>query len=157
MINNKDDPLFPNSSARSVPALYITCRPDRPDNVPRAILEGSRGRAPPVLTARYEMPTFPFSFQLTSGDFTLEGEPAAPAGSTTDLAAEAGPGVADPWWIGDDLVVSARLDMDGIAATRSPEDLVGRALYRRSRGGESVQIALSGRGAFGKFATGGSQ
>ena len=123
------------------PALYITCRPDRPDNVPQAILEGSRGKAPPVLTARIENPTFPLSFQLTRQDLTPEG------------------GV-DLWWQHDDLTVSARLDMDGIAATRSPDDLVGRGMYysnNSQKEGDTtaggVVVALGGRGAFGKFAT----
>lgn len=122
-----------------IPALYITCRPDRPDNVPKAILDGSRGKAPPVLTARFERPTFPFSFHLTEADFTIEGKPASEG--------------EDPFWLNDDLIVSARLDMDGIAATRSPEDLVGRTVYEQKKGGEAVQLDLTGRGAFGKFAT----
>lgn len=33
-------------------ALYITARPNTADNVPRAILDGSRGKPPPVLIAR---------------------------------------------------------------------------------------------------------
>lgn len=120
-----------------IPALYITVRPDRPDNVPQAILDGSRGKAPPVLTARYELPSFPFTFHLTEQDYTTEGKP------TGESA----------WWLQDDLIVSARLDMDGIAATRSPEDLVGRTVYQRAKGGESVLLNLTGRGRFGKFAT----
>ena len=123
-------------------ALYITCRPNRPDNVPQAILQGTRGKAPPVLAARFEHPTsFPFDFVLTSNDVTLEGN------------CEAN-GVY--WWSQNDLIVSARLDSDGVAATRSPEDLVGRGMYtcNTSNGrNENVSIQLEGRGAFGKFAT----
>jgi len=146
------DPLFPNSNAQqiNVPALYITARPDRPDNVPRAILEGSRGKPPPVLSARYERPTFPFSFQLTDQDYTLEGQPTTTAAAADQNSAT----TAEPWWRQDNLIVSARLDMDGIAATRSPEDLVGRAMYVAKQGGDSIDIPLTGRGAFGKFATG---
>ncbi|CAB9504611.1 expressed unknown protein [Seminavis robusta] len=128
-----------------IPALYVTVRPDRPDNVPQAILQGTRGKPPPVLSARFEAPTFPFSFHLTDKDYTPEGQPL-----TND---ETKTSDNDPWWLRDDLIVSARLDMDGIAATRSPEDLVGRTTYRRSQGGEAVDLELMGRGAFGKFAT----
>jgi len=142
MMNNKDDPRVSISDAQrgSAPALYITCRPDRPDNVPKALLDGSRGKPPPVLSARYERPMFPFSFQLTDKDYTLEGMPA----NNSD---------ENPWWIQENLIVSARLDMDGISATRSPEDLVGRAIYRSKKSGNVVEIDLTGRGAFGKFAT----
>lgn len=126
-----------------VPALYITCRPDRPDNVPQAILEGSFGKAPPVLTARIENPTFPLNFRLTSSDLTPEGAP-NDEDSNNDI-----------WWRQDDLIVSARLDMDGIAATRSPDDLVGRGLYsgKGTSSNSATVVALGGRGAFGKFAT----
>jgi hypothetical protein len=122
-------------------ALYITCRPNRPDNVPQAILQGTRGKAPPVLAARFEHPTsFPFAFELTSNDLTLEG-----GASNTD---------GDYWWSQEDLIVSARLDSDGIAATRSPEDLVGRGMYLHNNGrNEPAFIQLQGRGSFGKFAT----
>jgi hypothetical protein len=122
-------------------ALYITCRPNRPDNVPQAILQGTRGKAPPVLAARFEHPTsFPFVFELTSNDLTLEG-----GASNTN---------GDYWWSQEDLIVSARLDSDGIAATRSPEDLVGRGMYVYTNGrNEPAFIQLQGRGSFGKFAT----
>ena len=119
-------------------ALYITCRPDRPDSVPQAILDGSRGKAPPVLTARYQSPSFPFEFALTENDVTEEGK------SSTSTRS---------WWQNDKLVVSARLDTDGIAATRSPEDLVGRGFFLPGSSSSVVEIALGGRGAFGKFAT----
>jgi hypothetical protein len=132
-----------------IPALYVTVRPDRPDNVPQAILAGTRGKSPPVLSARFENPTFPFAFHLTPHDYTPEGKPAEGSMENGEQQQQQ----QQPWWWKDDLVVSARLDMDGIAATRSPEDLVGRAIYRRKTGGEAVQVALMGRGAFGKFAT----
>ena len=133
-------------------ALYVTVRPDKPDNVPRAILDGSRGKAPPVLTARFPVrdgaKSFPFPFELGKDALTEEG------------GAEGG-----EWWAKDDLIVSARLDTDGNAATRDPTDLVGRAvqykkaakqeasIYRRSDGGEGVEVRLQDRGLGGKFAT----
>jgi hypothetical protein len=117
-------------------ALYITCRPDRADNVPAAILSGTRGKPPPILTARFANPTFPFDFQLGAMDLTVEG---ASEGDNY-------------WWKNEDLIVSARWDSDGVAATRSPDDMVGRAYLKRAD--HLVSIVLMGRGAFGKFATG---
>ena len=86
-------------------------------------------------------------FTLTSAHYTIEG---LPSSTTTD----------DPWWwntqTGTSLVVSARLDMDGVAATRSPDDLVGRTTITVGPAQQTndIAIALTGRGAFGKFATG---
>jgi len=119
------------------PALYVTVRPNRPDNVPRAILDGSRGKPPPVLAARYESPVFPFEFGLGQKDLTSEGMGNEDGGY---------------WWSSDDLIVSARWDSDGVAATRSPEDLVGRNLFKKGTT-EGFVLDLQGRGSFGKFAT----
>ena len=73
------------------------------------------------------------------------------------------------WWAGEDLVVSARLDTDGVASTRDPTDLVGRGIFRppaatpASTAAASaaaaapatvVSIELRGRGMFGKSVTG---
>lgn len=121
----------------SKPALYVTVRPNRPDNVPRAILDGSRGKPPPILAARYESPVFPFEFGLGKKDLTPEG-----MGNEDD----------GYWWSSDDLIVSARWDSDGVAATRSPEDLVGRNLFKKGTT-EGFVLDLQGRGSFGKFAT----
>jgi hypothetical protein len=133
-----------------LPALYVTARPNRPDHVPQAILQGTNGKPPPVLSARFEQPTFPFAFHLTPRDYTVEGKPSSLDDKTMPQQQQ-----ESLWWANDDLVVSARLDMDGIAATRSPEDLVGRTLYQRNKaGGEAIELKLVGRGAFGKFATG---
>ncbi len=126
-----------NNQPPTKPALYVTVRPNRPDNVPRAILDGSRGKPPPVLAARFENPGFPFEFGLGEKDLTPEG-----------LGNESG----GYWWSSDDLIVSARWDSDGVAATRSPEDLVGRNLWKRGTTGGFV-LDLQGRGSFGKFAT----
>jgi hypothetical protein len=128
------------------PALYITCRPDRVDNVPAAILNGTRGKPPPVLSARFENPTFPFEFALSAKDVTLEGGAAEDENKTSNRY----------WWNSEpSLIVSARWDSDGVAATRSPEDLVGRGVSskRDTAGPYKVDFTLGGRGAFGKFAT----
>ncbi len=139
----QDESPYDSSSSA---ALYITCRPNRPDNVPQAILQGTRGKPPPVLAARFEHPTsFPFAFQLTSNDVTLEG-------SSANIENIETKGVSRYWWSRDDLIVSARLDSDGVASTRSPEDLVGRGIYTCCNGNDA-SIELQGRGAFGKFAT----
>jgi len=121
-------------------ALYVTCRPNRPDNVPRAILDGSRGKPPPVLAARFENPQFPFEFSLTTENLTPEGASAVEGGDNVI------------WWSGEDLVVSARLDNDGVAATRDPNDLVGRGFYS-PKAQDYVTIELQGRGMFGKAVT----
>ena len=130
-------------------ALYVTAKPDRPDNVPAAILDGTRGKPPPVVSARYPNPTFPFAFDVTEENLTPEG---AAAGATSDAGGDR------LWWAGEDLVVSARFDTDGVAATRDPEDLVGRGILKRGRnkGGsfQSVEIKLQGRGFGGKLVTG---
>lgn len=132
--------------SRQTNALYITVRPNRADNVPAAILSGTRGKPPPILAARYENPTFPFEFRLTEADLTFEG---------------ANVGGEEPYWwarqdddgVDDTWIVSGRWDYDGIAVTRSPEDLVGRTTVSRNSRGNSVTIQLHGRGSFGKFAT----
>ena len=118
-------------------ALYITCRPDRPDNVPAAILNGTRGKAPPVLSARFANPTFPFQFSLSEENLTVEGS-------------------QFEWFSRSDLIVSARYDQDGVAATRSPDDLVGRRLISKEELSKNAHVSfqLEGRGVFGKFATG---
>ncbi len=118
------------------PALYVTVRPNRPDNVPRAILDGSNGKPPPVLAARYESPVFPFQFGLGEKDLTPEG-----------MGKDDG-----YWWSADDLIVSARWDSDGVAATRSPEDLVGRNVFKKGTT-DGFLLDLQGRGSFGRFAT----
>lgn len=133
-------------------ALYVTARPDRPDNVPKAILDGSRGKPPPILAARFESPVFPFEFKLGEKDLTPEGVGGIGNGEQQS---------SNPrWWAGDDLIVSARWDSDGVAATRSPEDLVGRNLWKRGTAATSPNdgisgfvLGLQGRGSFGKFAT----
>lgn len=143
-----------NMAPRKGSALYITCRPNTPDDVPSAILNGSRGKPPPVLAARLVDPTFPLEFDLSSPrDLTFEG---------ASDGVSSGSRVLDPtrlWWKDSDLIVSLRLDTDGVAATRSPDDLVGRGLSTRAARemNSAVSVQLTGRGAFGKLVTGGSQ
>lgn len=127
----------------STAALYITARPNTPDNVPRAILDGSRGKPPPVLTARLtDCYSFPIEFALTAEDLTAEGRGVV------------GEGSGGYWWGGEDLVVSARWDTDGVAATRDPSDLVGRGVALSSKEGGGVVVPLQGRGFTGKLVTG---
>jgi hypothetical protein len=45
----------------STMALYITARPSAPGNVPKAILDGSRGRPRPILLASTRIPRSPFT------------------------------------------------------------------------------------------------
>ena len=46
-IENKNEGVDDsNTSKSSAPALYITARPNVPDNVPKAVLDGSRGKPP---------------------------------------------------------------------------------------------------------------
>lgn len=140
------------STTTTTAALYVTARPDRADDVPRAVLDGSRGKPPPVLVARFAAPlSFPFEFALTGRDATEEGR--------------------GLWWCdrgdassGGGLVVSARLDADGVAATRDPNDLVGRTVVRpRADAGAAASdgstpfgaanVELQGRGVTGKLLT----
>lgn len=121
-------------------ALYVTCRPNRPDNVPKAILDGTRGKAPPVLAARFPDPKFPFEFSLTSENLTPEGASIVEGSNSV-------------WWKDEDLVVSARFDSDGVAATRDPTDLVGRGFYSVKSSQDPVAVELQGRGLFGKSVT----
>ena len=138
-----DDAILKSNNA----ALYVTARPNKPDNVPRAILDGSRGKPPPVLSARFANISFPFDFTLTSDNFTPEGATSiAKEGDASTTKTE------DVWWDKEDLIVSARLDTDGVAATRDPTDLVGRGIYVANKEG-TVIVELQGRGMFGKSVT----
>ena len=136
------------SSSGAAAALYITARPIATDNVPRAILDGSRGKPPPVLIARFpNVSTFPHVAILTAKDVTVEGN--------DDVLIDQGMST-NYWWKGQGLIVSARWDTDGVAATRDPTDLVGRAVWlpAKGEGGDNqVNVELQGRGAAGKFFT----
>jgi len=133
----------PFTESPKIPALYVTARPNKPDNVPKAILDGSRGKPPPVLIARFPLTLndpeqqFPFHFSFSEADLTVEGQ--------------------SQWFVStkEDLIVSARLDLDGVAATRDPGDLVGRgvALGATLKSDDEVIVQLQGRGIGGKFVT----
>ena len=112
-------------------ALYVTVRPNNPVNVPKAILDGSNGKPPPILSIKItNINAFPCEFKLTDNDLTLEGN----AKIRQDNGEE------KFWWEGQDLIVSSRWDTDGVAATRDPTDLVGRSYYLASTGDDVVKI-----------------
>ena len=109
------------------------------------------GKVPPLATARFAGPIrFPYAFELDAArDITPE---------FANVPAEQ--------WASQDLIVSCRLDTDGVAATRDPADLVGRGTLLKGAGGGSgaavsgspggwkpVEIALEGRGLTGKILT----
>ena len=120
-------------------ALYVTVRPATSDGA--AALQA--GKVVPLATTRYANPSFPFQFQLTTADLTEEYK-ALDVTSYDTL----------------DLLVSARWDGDGVAATRGPDDLVGRGLLKKNGSRDVTQwraasVQLQGRGLTGRFLTGG--
>lgn len=115
-----------------------------PTAVPRAILTGTRGKPPPIAAVRLAPPLqFPLHFELNDANLTPEGaaEPAR-------------------WWARSQLILSARLDTDGQAATREPSDLVGRAVCAPLPVAGApphvprCNVQLVGRGIGGKLLTG---
>ncbi|QDZ25514.1 hypothetical protein HOP50_17g80560 [Chloropicon primus] len=141
-----DDDAITTTTTTS-PAVYVTARPSKASSVPRAILDGSNGKAPPCLASRIpiEVPrlgdAFPLEFSLSSQDLTMEG-------------AQGNAEQGSYWFQDEDLVVSVRYDTDGIAATRDANDLVGRAEYRRDKEASGpVVVQLQGRGFGGKLVT----
>ena len=131
--------LAPPQSQTS--ALYVTCRLNPQANVPRYV---TGGKVPPLAAARFAAPSFPFSFELRTSDLTPEFA-----------------NVPQSEWIAQDLVISARWDTDGVAATRDPGDLVGRGLLSKRKGAlpskweGAADIELQGRGLTGRLLTGG--
>lgn len=119
-------------------ALYVTARPQPQNSALQA------GKVPPLASKRFQGPlSFPLDFVLTNDDLTVEYAD-VPVGSYERL----------------DLLVSARYDTDGVAATRGPEDLVGRgSVSKRGSSDPSTwmtpAIELQGRGVTGKLLTGG--
>jgi len=123
-------------------ALYVTARPA--ESVGGALQAGTK--VVPLATARYSSPiAFPFDYCLTLDNLTAEYQ-SADATTYETL----------------DLLVSARLDGDGVAATRGPDDLVGRGLLKKAASREPAQwraapVELQGRGLTGRLLTGGSK
>lgn len=122
-------------------ALYVTVRVVPSNNVGKYVTEG---KVPPLATARFAGPvTFPFDFTITRDMLTPE---------YSQVAAEQ--------WERQDLIVSARLDKDGRAATRDPEDLVGRGMVLKAQSVDPARwtpaaFELQGRGLTGRLLTGG--
>jgi hypothetical protein len=117
-------------------ALYITARAD-----PGVWVSAVRNiKNPPVLATRItSIESFPYAFTIT------DEKSSTPEGINTAAQWKSG---ALP------LAVSARLDSDGVAATRSPEDLIGQGKAKFVNGNwEDVKITLEGRGVAGKFIT----
>lgn len=124
-------------------ALYVTVRPAPPEGAAGAM---QAGKVAPLASARFAAPlVFPFDFSLTTSDLTAE-YAETPAAAYERL----------------DLLVSVRLDGDGVAATRGPDDLVGRGTLVKRGSSQSTEwkaatIALTGRGLTGRLLTGGSK
>ena len=115
-------------------ALYVTVRPSDASQIPQELIQ-AYGRVPPVLAARVGTPN-DLRAVLTESDMTPEGK---------------------MWkdWKTAALVVSARLDTDGLASTRNATDLVGRAVVAVAGDTPAtVMVPLQGRGLVGKFLTG---
>jgi len=162
----KEGNVFTASQPSSA-ALYITARPENMKNAPKELFHAMGGRSPPVLTAKFQVENgdvFPLSFQITPDAVTPEGafrSLSSKSLKNNQLHDES----TTYWWSKDNLVVSARLDSDGVAATRDPEDLVGRSisLNDKCKSGEDetrsiscrreVLLELQGRGIGGKFVT----
>jgi hypothetical protein len=121
-------------------ALYLTARQDV--GIFQAQIKNVK--PPPVLSKR-------LPFAKGSEAFPLE----VTVSASEDLTPE-GQELKAQWTKagGLPLVISARLDADGVAATRDPQDLVGRAVVKKVDGKwEDGQIDLQGRGVAGKFIT----
>jgi hypothetical protein len=128
--------VAPSADTFPAAALYITLRPV--------------GRGPPLAARRVALASLPqgggaavFPLRLLLG----------PADALPDA-----PAAAD-WRAAPQLLVSARLDVDGTAATRDPDDLVGRgaAPGAGAQGGGAAwgeaAVTLVGRGLAGRLAT----
>jgi len=123
-------------------ALYFTVREDV--GVWQSAVRNFK--PPPILSKRVavEKITFPYEFSINSNEDSTE----------------EGTALYNQWSSGKNpLLVSARLDEDGVAATRGPNDLIGRGAANYERKGETstwtqADIQLTGRGVAGKLITG---
>tara|TARA_B110001452_G_scaffold251178_1_gene240014 strand:+ start:440 stop:1093 length:654 start_codon:yes stop_codon:yes gene_type:complete len=122
-------------------ALYVTARVIPSNNVGRYV---TAGKVPPLATARFASPiAFPFEVRLNAEEHL-----------TPEFA-----GVPREEWAGQDLTISARWDTDGTAATRDPDDLVGRGLLEKTGKTDASlwrkpAVMLEGRGLTGRILTG---
>lgn len=118
-------------------AIYLTAKQDV--GIWQAQVRNMK--PPPVLTSRTAAP---FSFPL---EIILNGQ--------TDLTPE-GLSLQSQWQSGKvPLVVSARLDVDGVANTRNAEDLIGKATVSKDASGVwgGCVIELEDRGIGGRIVT----
>jgi hypothetical protein len=118
-------------------AIYLTAKQDV--GIWQAQVRNMK--PPPVLTSRTAAP---FTFPL---EIVLNGQ--------SDLTPE-GLGLQQQWQSGKvPLVVSARLDVDGVAATRNAEDLIGKASVTKDSSGmwNGCSIELQDRGLGGRIVT----
>ena len=113
-------------------ALYVTLRPP--------------GRSPPLAARRVPLASLPRDAPLFPLRLELGAADALPDAPERAL-----------WSAAPQLVVSARLDTDGTAATRGPEDLVGRGAAPRDDaapgGWGEASVQLVGRGIGGRLVT----
>jgi hypothetical protein len=119
-------------------AIYLTAKQDV--GIWTAQVRGQF--PPPILTSRTAAP---FDFPLA---IMLNGQ--------TDLTPE-GLTLQSEWQRGKTpLVVSARLDVDGVAATRNAEDLIGKATVSKDKESgkwSGCSIELEDRGLGGRIVT----
>lgn len=118
-------------------AIYLTAKQDV--GIWQAQVRNMK--PPPVLTSRTSAP---FVFPL---EIVLNGQ--------TDLTPE-GLGLQSQWQSGKvPLVISARLDVDGVANTRNAEDLIGKAIVSKDSSGmwSGCSIELEDRGIGGRIVT----
>jgi hypothetical protein len=119
-------------------AIYLTAKQD----VGFINAQIRNFKPPAILTSRTQAP---FSFPK---EIVLNGQ--------ADLTPE-GLGLQSKWQAGKQpLVVSARLDVDGVAATRNAEDLIGKALVSKdTASGKWIgcDIDLEDRGLGGRIVT----
>ena len=121
-------------------ALYVTAKPASTNTGVFA----QAGKVPPLAAARIPTPLdFPYQFSLTTDDLTPE------------FAS-----VQKEVWEKEDLILTARFDCDGVAATRGPDDLVGRSTLSKRGAADpsswaSAVVELQGRGVAGRLLTGG--
>jgi len=122
VVSLTDSPPLPETAA-----LYVTVKRGA---APQAVVGLVRGApAPPLGAVRIAKPSFPCDFKITKADLFPEFQ-------DIDLTGQA-------------LTVSARLDSDGQAATRSPDDLVASTFINSPS--DVATLELRGRGFVSKL------